>query len=538
MKSKSLSDRKVQLTLASAILCVVVVTFASFRGMAVSDASEARLRHTHRVLETLQDLLLAADEVDSSSREYGMSGQASELQSYRTGEQSVQQDLKNLRELSADNPTQLPRIAGLEWLVSQKLSRAEAIIRLQGANDFDAMEDAGKKNPADIALDNLFQRSVREARREELRLLILRDSEAKWRLSVVKALLIVATSMGLLIAVLAMWSRYRETVQRNLARIALHDSEEKYRSLLDGIQDYSMFMLDPAGTITSWNAGAERMHGYTAKEIVGQNFSCLFPAEDVQRRRPQEILRLADKRDRYQDEILHVRRDGSNFIAEVALTPMRDSSGKLRGFSKISRDLTPVKQAESNLVKVKAQLADLTHLAEHDPLTGLPNRLFLNDRIEQGIALASRHSGKVAVLFLDLDGFKRVNDSHGHAVGDELLCSVAKRLQACVRTPDTVIRNGGDEFILVIQEMKQPNQASITARRVLETLADPHMVGELELQVTASVGVSVYPDDGQDAETLIKNADTAMYQAKTRGREKFQFYTLQMDDRAIKRGSD
>jgi len=538
VKSKSLMDRKVQLAFASAFLCLVVVTIVSFRGMAVSDASEAMLRHTHRVLETLQDLLLAADEVDSSSREYGMAGQASALQSYSAGEKSVGQDLKILRELTADNPTQQLRLAGLEWLVSQKLLRAESIIRLQATDDFDAMEDAGKKKPADIALDDQFQRSVREARSEELRLLGLRDSEAKWRMGVVKALLIVATCMGLLIAVLAVWSRYREGVQRNLSRIAIHESEEKYRSLLDGIQDYASFLLDPAGTITSWNAGAERMHGYTAKEIVGQNFSCFFPAEDVQRRRPQEILRLADMGDRYQEEISHVRRDGSNFIAEVALTAMRDSSGKLRGFSKISRDLTPLKQAESHLIKVKEQMADLAHLAEHDPLTGLPNRLLLNDRIAQGIALASRHAGKVAVLFLDLDGFKQVNDSHGHAVGDKLLCSVAKRLKASVRTPDTVIRNGGDEFILVLQEMKQPNQASITAKRVLKTVADPHKVGELELHVTASVGVSIYPEDGQDAETLIKNADTAMYQAKANGRKGVQFYTLQMNEGAVKRGSN
>jgi diguanylate cyclase (GGDEF)-like protein/PAS domain S-box-containing protein len=536
VEPKSFSDRKVQLTLGSAILCLVIVTSVSFRGMAVSDASEGWLRHTHKVLETLQDLLLAADGADSSAREYGLTGQASYLQVFKAAKQSVEQDQTTLRKLTADNPTQQPRLAGLEWLTSQKLSRADTIIRLQGTDDFDVKSEV-VQSTADVALDDRFQRSVRDVRGEELRLLVSRDADAKGRLRLVKALLILATSIGLLIAVLAGWSHYREAVKQNLAWIALHNSEEKYLSLLDGIQDYAVFMLDPAGTIVSWNAGAERMHGYTANEIMGQNFSCLFPVEDVLKRRPQEILHLADTDGRFQEELPRLRKDGSKFIGEVVLTALRDASGMLRGFAKISRDLTSRKDAESHLVTVAEQMADLAHVAEHDPLTGLPNRLLLNDRINQGIALARRQSGKVAVLFLDLDGFKHVNDSLGHSVGDKLLCSVANRLMACVRSPDTVSRNGGDEFIVVLQEMRQPNQAAITARRVLRALAAPHRIGDLDLHVTASVGVSIYPEDGSDAETLIKHADTAMYQAKASGRKKFQFFTPQMNENAVERQS-
>jgi diguanylate cyclase (GGDEF)-like protein len=182
-------------------------------------------------------------------------------------------------------------------------------------------------------------------------------------------------------------------------------------------------------------------------------------------------------------------------------------------------------------------MAHLAHEAEHDPLTGLPNRLILGDRINQAISLAHRHSSKVAVLFLDLDGFKHINDSLGHSVGDKLLQSVAKRLLACVRSPDTVCRNGGDEFILVLQEMEEPNQAAITARRVLKGVADVHTIGDVALHVTASVGVSVYPDDGPDAETLIKNADTAMYQAKASGRNASQFFRPEMNVSAVERQS-
>jgi diguanylate cyclase (GGDEF)-like protein/PAS domain S-box-containing protein len=534
MKSKSFSDRKAQLTLGSAILCLIVVSVASFRGMAVSDESDVMVRHTHKVLETLQDLLFAAAGVISNARGYGQTGLASYLQSYRVNRQSIEQDQVTLRELTADNPLQ-QRIPELERLTSQKMVRAETIIHRRDSSTLDSA-DIGRSG-TDDAIDDQFQIVVGNLRNEELRLLELRDADAKQRLGLVKGLMIVATFMGLLIAALAGWSFYRSTAKQDMAEAALCDSEEKYRSLLDGIQEYAVLMLDPVGVILNWNVGAQRMHGYTAEEIVGQNFSRLFPLEDTQAGRPQEILRLAALNERHQEEMPHARQDGSTFIGEIALTALHDSSGKLRGFSKISRDLTPRKDAESHLVRVNRQMARLARSAEHDALTGLPNRLLLNDRINQAIALAHRNSSMVAILFLDLDGFKHINDSLGHSIGDRLLRSVAKRLLACVRTPDTVSRNGGDEFIIVLQEMDQPNQAAITARRVLTAVADVHNVGGHDLHVTASVGISVYPRDGPDAESLIKNADTAMYQAKTIGRKTFQFFTSKMNVSAVERQS-
>ncbi len=144
--------------------------------------------------------------------------------------------------------------------------------------------------------------------------------------------------------------------------------------------------------------------------------------------------------------------------------------------------------------------------------------MLLNDRVNQAIVYAPRINKKVAVLFLDLDGFKHINDLLGHPIGDKLLQSIAKRLVKCVRATDTVSRQGGDEFVVLLSEMFQSEDAAITARRMLESVAQAHSVDQHELHVTASIGVSVYPDDGADAETLIKNADTAMYQAKETGR--------------------
>jgi diguanylate cyclase (GGDEF)-like protein len=179
----------------------------------------------------------------------------------------------------------------------------------------------------------------------------------------------------------------------------------------------------------------------------------------------------------------------------------------------------------------------IAHSAEHDFLTGLPNRMLLNDRVSQAIVLAARHTKQVALLFLDLDGFKHINDSLGHPVGDKLLQSVAQRLVDCARGSDTVSRQGGDEFVVLLSEVQQAEDAAIAARRMLEAVAEPHSIDQHDLFVTASIGVSIYPEDGPDAETLIKNADTAMYQAKENGRQSFQYFKPAMNARAVERQS-
>ncbi len=183
----------------------------------------------------------------------------------------------------------------------------------------------------------------------------------------------------------------------------------------------------------------------------------------------------------------------------------------------------------------RAATLEISHAAEHDFLTGLPNRLLLNDRISQAIAVAQRHKKTVAVLFLDLDGFKHINDSLGHPIGDKLLQSVAKRLVACVRGADTVSRQGGDEFVALFSEVHRPEDAAVLARKMLQAVAQAHPIDRHDLHITTSIGVSVYPDDGLDAETLIKNADTAMYQAKASGRHGYQFFTPAMNVRAVER---
>ena len=210
--------------------------------------------------------------------------------------------------------------------------------------------------------------------------------------------------------------------------------------------------------------------------------------------------------------------------------------------------LMRVRQANESLViatiesqnlidQIRLANSKIDHLAHHDMLTQLPNRLLLLDRLNQAIELARRQGWQLAVMFMDLDHFKHINDSLGHAVGDQLLQSVAKRLRACVRHSDTVSRQGGDEFMLLLPTIEHAEDAALSAQKMLEALVPPHTIEHHDLHIGISIGISIYPDDGDDAETLTKCADTAMYYAKESGRNNYKFFEQSMNVRAVQRQS-
>ncbi len=173
----------------------------------------------------------------------------------------------------------------------------------------------------------------------------------------------------------------------------------------------------------------------------------------------------------------------------------------------------------------RGMVLKMAHMAQHDVLTGLPNRALLNERLSRSIGLAQRHGKRVGVMFLDLDHFKRINDSLGHAVGDQLLQLVAERLMLCVRSTDTVCRLGGDEFVILLGELEAGHDAALIAEKLLDAFVAPCLIAGRELYVSMSIGISIYPDDGDDVDAVMKNADTAMYRAKANGRNNFKFFT-------------
>ena len=248
--------------------------------------------------------------------------------------------------MTADNASQQRRLTVLDSLAAQKLQLAETVTRLRQTEGLDAALTAIQSGGGKQVMDD-FQAVIREMQEEELRLLGLRDAEARQRLRETKTILILGTVLGVLITAAAGWSVQRDGSKRELAEGALQGSEDKYRRLVQGVQDYAILMLGPEGEIRSWNPGAERMTGCSFEEVVGQNFSRFYSPEDIKRGRPAEILRLAAASGMHEEKGMRLRKNGGRFLVLSTYTASRDATGKLRGFSDVSRDLSQGAESEA-----------------------------------------------------------------------------------------------------------------------------------------------------------------------------------------------
>jgi PAS domain S-box-containing protein len=346
MKSKSLVNRKVQLAFGSAMVTLLIVGASSYRAMVMSSASDRWVRHTHEVIESLKDMVLATESVKANAGGFVLTGRESYFEAYRANRILAEQDRATVRNLTADNPEQRRLIPELERLAAQQIQLAEMVIDLRQTKGLEPAAEAIRSGQ-DKRITDGFQGVVRQMQAEELRLLSLRDVEAKRRASHNKTILVFGTLLGLLIASAAAWSAQRDSSGRGLAEEVFRESEERYRMLLDGAHDFAIFMLDPRGQVVSWNAGAQRIKGYTAEEIIGHNFSCFYPEEDIKQGKPEEVLRMTALSGWHEEQGMRVRKDGSRFLANISLTALRDSAGNLRGFSEISRDLSERKESEA-----------------------------------------------------------------------------------------------------------------------------------------------------------------------------------------------
>ena len=320
----------------------------------------------------------------------------------------------------------------------------------------------------------------------------------------------------------------RSVIERKAAEEALFMEKERAQVTLNSIGD-AVLSTDLAGNVTYLNQVAESMTGWSFLEAKGRPLAEVFQIIDGPTREraanPMTQAVLEDKTVGLSANCILIRRDGFESAIEDSAAPIHDRKGQVTGAVIVFHDVSAA----------RAIAQKMAHLAQHDFLTDLPNRVLFSDRVANAISLARRHGKQRAVLFLDLDRFKHINDSLGHAIGDKLLQSVAQRLVACVRGSDTVSRQGGDEFVVLLSEIGRAEDAALSAEKMLLALAAPHSIAEKELHVTASIGISIFPDDGQDAETLIRCADTAMYHAKDKGRNNYQFFTDDMNVRALER---
>ncbi len=434
-----------------------------------------------------------------------------------------------------------------------------------------------------------------------------------------------------------LFTRERANAMAHDLAATISEGEERFRLMVEGVKDYAILMLDDRGTVMTWNAGAARIKGWQAEDIIGQHFGRFYTEQDREAGVPEQALATALITGQYREEGWRVRKNGTVFRASVLITAVRDAQGHVKGFAKVTRDITAHHEQEERLrlaatvfrstqegvaitdadgrvlvvnpafervteyteaevqrrnlsllasgrhdrdffqnlwrditefgswqgeiwnrrkggeiypgwltisavrdeggqiVNFVGVFTDITriahaetqmeHLAHHDALTDLPNRLLLHSRLAHTLERAHRTERICAVMFLDLDRFKAVNDQYGHEAGDELLKAAAQRLRLHLRENDTVARLGGDEFVIVLEDLASVEGAEVVARAIIERLQQPfHLPGGQDAFIGCSVGISVFPDDGQDGETLVRHADAALYKAKEAGRGTWRLY--------------
>ena len=302
--------------------------------------------------------------------------------------------------------------------------------------------------------------------------------------------------------------------ERKQAEEARLKSEDKYRAILEDIQE-GYFEVDFAGNFTLVNDSTCSLLGYSKEEIMGMNNRQYTDKENAKKlfQAFNKVYSTGESTEGFDWQIK--RKDGTKRYVEASVSLQKDSSDKPVGFKGIVRDVTERKQIEQQL----------NHMATHDVLTGLPNRMLFMDRLQVALAQSKRKKHRLAVMMLDLDHFKDINDTLGHMVGDKLLKEVSYRLKGILRQNDTIARLGGDEFVVLLSDLEKTEYAAGVAKVILKALQKPFLLSDNEITSSASIGIAVYPDDCEDMDSLLKKSDMAMYSVKTHGRNGYKFFS-------------
>ncbi len=329
--------------------------------------------------------------------------------------------------------------------------------------------------------------------------------------------------------------KYTRDLEIDIKRKTYEIKKQKdtFETLFEKSSD-GILILDEGKFIQCNEKIVEMLHYNSKEEMLNTRPFELSPEFQTDGRRSEEkseeMMALAFRNGKHQFEWVHTKANGENFMAEITLTAITLTNRNV--LHVIWRDISEKKKAQQELIDQKDIL---DYQAHHDGLTGLPNRILFNDRMEHGIELAKRHHKKLALFFIDLDHFKQINDSLGHQVGDKVLIAVTERLKAKIRKEDTLARLGGDEFTIIMEDLTKVEDVSLLAHKIQQVLTQPIHIEGHTLYTSCSIGISLYPQDDTDANNLIKYADAAMYKAKEEGRNNFQFYASEMTEFALER---
>jgi diguanylate cyclase (GGDEF)-like protein/PAS domain S-box-containing protein len=309
--------------------------------------------------------------------------------------------------------------------------------------------------------------------------------------------------------------------------IQLELQYKKQAKVLEYIHD-SVISTDKNGLITNWNKGSTTLFEYSEEEIVGKSIAEIYDTDN--KYTFEELFIILNTQGNLDIEAYMLKQNSPKIICDLSLSVSRDENDSVDGYIGYIQDITVQKKTEE-LLKQQTEL--LQKQAHYDILTGLPNRALFKDRLSQAIISSKRNNAKFALFFIDLDQFKQINDSLGHHIGDEVLIQAAKRFNSVIREEDTLARLGGDEFTIILKDLQSMQSTSMVAKKIVDIMKEPIQIRTHNLYVTASIGISIYPQDATSDDNLIKFSDVAMYKAKDAGRNNFQFYSADMTSQAF-----
>jgi diguanylate cyclase (GGDEF)-like protein/PAS domain S-box-containing protein len=372
-----------------------------------------------------------------------------------------------------------------------------------GASFFDLIHPDDLKFLIDVATTFVRDKNARILQSE----VRLRHRDGNWRIFEVTASSLINNTKiegGIV--------NLRDITERKQMEKTLRQSEEKYRTILENIQE-GYFEVDLTGNFTFFNDSLCRNLGYSKEELMGMN-NRQYTDKEHSKKLFQAFNKVYNTGEPTEFDWQIIRKDETKRYVEASVLLQKDSSGKPTGFRGIVHDVTERKQIEQQL----------NHMATHDVLTGLPNRMLFIDRLEVALAQSKRSRHKLAIMMLDLDHFKAINDTLGHMVGDQLLKDVGYRLSGLLRQNDTVARLGGDEFIVLLSDLERMEDVIQVAKKILKAFQQPFVCDNHKLTSNTSIGIAIYPDDGEDIDSLLKKSDMAMYFVKTHGRNNYKFF--------------
>nr|WP_297349951.1 EAL domain-containing protein [uncultured Glaciecola sp.] len=514
------------------ILMIIIATNFWLSDKAEQD--RRRIVHTHEVEASLYQVILALKDAETGQRGYLLTIDKRYLEPYTNARARIDKLLINLQLLTSDNISQQDRLLQINSLIDKKLNELDETITLVVTQQRPVAIDIVKSGKGKKLMDRLLD-LIDKMANEEAMLLVEREQDLEKTDTLVTSIQVIGFTTLFLVGIITFLNIKRLvldqlSVDEQLVianqELAFQNEEKDKRAseltLAASVFSHALegiLITDAATTIIDVNDTFTEITGYSREEAIGQTAHFLY-----ENMHPQEFYAemwsKINTTKRWIGEIFSCRKNGEKYLSRITINAVKNGVGQVSHYVSLFSDITKQHEHQHQLEK----------MAHFDALTNLPNRALLADRLNQAMLQCKREHSVLAVIFMDLDGFKEINDTNGHAVGDELLIKVSNRMKGVLRQVDTLARIGGDEFVIVLTNLTKNEDCKRTLERLLHAVSEPIVMADVVLNVSASIGVTLYPQDYADADILVRHADQAMYIAKQAGKNRYHLFDSAHDD--------